>query len=85
MDGHAPPNLPFRYLDWSSSHLDQANNLARLPYVAEVLEGDADKGDVEGEEGEEVNQVHRLDEEPRLHRTAQQSAKDLRQKFFFSD
>ena len=56
----------------NSSHLDQSDNLSRLPDVAEVLEGDEGEGDVEGEEGEEVDQVHRLDEEPRLDRTAQQ-------------
>ena len=67
----------------NSSHLDQSDNLSRLPNVTEVLEGDEGEGDVEGEEGEEVDQVHRLDEELRLHRTAQQSEKYL--KFFFSD
>ena len=59
----------------NSSHLDQSDDLSRLPDVAEVLEGDEGEGDVEGEEGEEVDQVHRLDEEPRLDRTAQQPVK----------
>ena len=59
----------------NSSHLDQSDNLSRLPNVTEVLEGDEGEGDVEGEEGEEVDQVHRLDEEPRLDRTAQQPVK----------
>ena len=59
----------------NSSHLDQSDDLSRLPDVTEVLEGDEGEGDVEGEEGEEVDQVHRLDEEPRLDRTAQQPVK----------
>ena len=54
----------------NSSHLDQSDNLARLPDVTEVLESDEDEGDVEGEEGEEVDEVHRLDEELGLHWTA---------------
>ena len=56
----------------NSSHLDQSDDLSRLPDVAEVLEGDEDEGDVEGEQGEEVDQVHRRHEELGLDRAAEQ-------------
>ena len=56
--------------NWFCPYFYQAYDFARLPNVAKVLEGDEDEGDVEGEEGEEVDQVHRLDEELGFHRTA---------------
>ena len=58
------------FQNWFCPYLYQAYDFARLPNVAKVLEGDEDEGDVEGEEGEEVDEVHRLDEELGLHWTA---------------